>query len=124
MRRWIPSAVLGATLIAFPAWAAQSKAERACFRASDVNGFTVIDDRTVDVSVSPRHVYRLTLFAPSRDIDWTVHIGLEARGGAWICAGMDATLIVPSEIGGPGRYPVTAVRKLTPEEIKAPRRSR
>lgn len=93
------------------------KAERACFRAQDVDGFNAVDKETVDVSVR-RDVYRLTLFAPSPDIDWTQRIGVESRGGSWICTGSDATIIVPEAIGVQ-RYPVTAIRKLSPEEIKA-----
>lgn len=128
MRILTVSAALCGLLAAAPAMAAAPKAEpraeRACFRASDVNGFNVIDDRTVDVSVSPRNVYRLTLFAPSPDIDWTMNLGIQARGGSWVCAGMDATIIVPSDFGAPRRYPVTEVRKLTPEEIQAKRSKR
>lgn len=115
----------GALLLAAPALAAQTdkpapkpKTERACFRAQDVDGFNAVDKETVDVSVGVRDVYRLTLFSPSPDIDWTQRIGIEARGGSWICSGMDATIIVPGPIGLQ-RYPVTAIRKLTPEEIKA-----
>jgi hypothetical protein len=95
-----------------------AKTERACFRAQDVDGFNAVDKQTVDVSVGVRDVYRLTLFAPSPDIDWTQRIGVEARGGSWICSGMDATIIVPGSIGVQ-RYPVTAIRKLSLEEIKA-----
>lgn len=94
-----------------------AKAERSCFRAADVDGFNAVDKETVDVSVR-RDVYRLTLFAPSPDIDWTQRIGVEARGGSWICTGADATIIVAESIGVQ-RYPVTAIRKLSPEEIKA-----
>lgn len=124
MRFLIGSAALLAVLAAAPAFAdgaPKAKAQRQCFRAQDVNGFNVVDKQTVDVSTGPRDVYRLTLFAPSPDIDWTRRIGVESRGGSWICAGMDATIIVPGDIGI-GRYPVTEVRKLSPEEIKAPRK--
>ncbi|ATC32966.1 hypothetical protein CA606_11840 [Caulobacter vibrioides] len=123
MRILTVSAALCALLVAGPSLAAEPKAERACFRASDVNGFNVIDDQTVDVSVSPRNVYRLTLFAPSPDIDWTMNLGIQARGGSWVCAGTDATIIVPGDIGIQ-RYPVTHIRKLTPEEIQAKRSKR
>jgi len=128
MRHLTVSAALCAALLAPPTIAAAQaekpaakpapKAQRACFRAQDVDGFNVIDDETVDVSVGVRDVYRLTLFAPSRDIDWTQRIGVQARGGSWICSAMDATIIVPGPLGVE-RYPVSAIRKLSPEEIKA-----
>jgi uncharacterized protein with PhoU and TrkA domain len=77
----------------------------------------------VDVSISPKTVYRLTLFAPSPDINWTQRIGVESRGSSWICSGMDATIIVPGDIGIQ-RYPVTEVRKLTQDEIQASRKKK
>lgn len=123
MRVLTAATALCAIFVAAPVLAAEPKAERACFRASDVSGFNVVDDQTVDVSTSPRNVYRLTLFAPSPDIDWTLQIAIEARGGSWVCAGTDATIIVPEAIGIQ-RYPVTKVRKLTLEEIQAKRKKR
>jgi len=112
------AAVLGAGTTANAA-DAPAKAHRPanqCFLAQDVDGFTRVDNQNVDVTVGPRNVYRLTLFSPSPDIDWSMRIGLEARGSSWICSGLDATVIVPSDIG-PQRYPVTKVRKLSPDEI-------
>lgn len=121
MRVLIGSVVLAALLSAGPTLAAPAKPERsksACFRPDDVNGFTVIDDRTVDVTISPRNVYRLTLFSPSPDIDWSLRIGIYSRGRSWVCSGYDAEIIVPDATGR-RRYPVTDVRKLTPEELDA-----
>lgn len=121
MRILIGSVVLAALLSASPVLAAGAKpprAQSACFRPDDVNGFTVIDDQTVDVTISPRNVYRLTLFAPSPDIDWSLRIGLYSRGRSWVCSGYDAEIIVPDATGR-RTYPVTAVRKLTPEELDA-----
>ncbi len=106
-------------LLATSALAAEP-AKRACFRAQNVDGFDLIDDQTVEVTTSPRDVYRLTLFAPSPDIDWTQQIAIEARGGSWICSGADATIVVPG-VAGLRRYPVTQVRKLSPEEVRARR---
>ncbi|WP_454713997.1 DUF6491 family protein [Caulobacter segnis] len=121
MRVLIGSIVLAALVSAGPVLAAGAKSERpksACFRPDDVNGFTVIDDRTVDVTISPKNVYRLTLFSPSPDIDWSLRIGIYSRGRSWVCSGYDAEIIVP-EATGRRRYPVTEVRKLTPEELAA-----
>lgn len=117
----IASAAVLAVLTAAPAHAADEprkpKPDRSqCFRADDINGFSVVDDQTVDVSIGPRDVWRLTLFSPARDIDTSLRIGVEARGGSWVCQGMDATVIAPGPIGVQ-RYPVTTVRKLTPEEL-------
>lgn len=119
MRVLIGSIVLAALVSAGPVLAAKpERSKSACFRPDDVNGFTVIDDRTVDVTISPKNVYRLTLFSPSPDIDWSLRIGIYSRGRSWVCSGYDAEIIVP-EATGRRRYPVTEVRKLTPEELAA-----
>ncbi len=123
MRLRIGTAALCALLAAGPALAAEtpqtkSKAERSCFRPDSINGFTVIDDQTVDVTITPKTVYRLTLFSPSPDIDWSLRIGIDARGRPWVCSGYDADIIVPDATGR-RRYPVTDIRKLTPDEIAA-----
>ena len=91
---------------------------RQCFRASEVNGFTAVDDRTVDVHTGVNEVYRLELFGYCPDVDWTQAIAIRSRGSSWICQGFDAELFVPSTIGTQ-RCPVKAVRKLTDDEIKA-----
>lgn len=97
---------------------ASDKPKRDCFRASDVDGYTVVNDRTIDVAVGPKRVYRLTLFSRSNDLDFGNSIGIEARGSQLICSGLDATIIVPSSIG-PRRYPVVEVRRLSDDELKA-----
>lgn len=91
---------------------------RQCFRAADVNGFTAVDDRTVDVRAGVKDVYRLELIGYCPDVDWTQAIAIRSRGTSWICQGFDAELFVPSTIGTQ-RCRVKAVRKLTDEEIKA-----
>lgn len=132
MRILIASAAVLAVLSAAPALAASSNQEgavekpkpdrSACFRADEVNGFNVIDDRTVDVSINPRDVWRLTLFSRARDIDTALNISVVARTGSWVCQPMDATVIAPGRIGNQP-YAVTAIRKLTPEEL-APKKKK
>ena len=124
MRFLIASAAALAVLAAAPNALAAQKDRSSCFLASQVNGFNVVDDQTVDVSIGPKTVYRLTLFAPSQNIDWTQRIAIRTRGGgSWICSGMDAEIIVPGDIGM-RNYPVTDVRKLTPEELAAPKKKK
>lgn len=89
-----------------------------CFWTRDVNNFQAQDDRTVNIRVGAKDVYQLTLFSPAPDIDWAQHIGIESRGSSSICSGLDATIIVPSSIG-PQHYPVTTVRKLSPQDVAA-----
>jgi hypothetical protein len=93
-------------------------AARHCFWTRDVNNFSALDDRTVNIRVGLKDIYSLDLFGACPDIDWTQKIGIESRGGSSICTGFDATLIVPSTIGTQ-RCTVRNIRKLTPEEIAA-----
>jgi len=95
-----------------------AKPTRHCFWPSQVSGFNSVDDRTVRVTVGVRDVYELALMAPCPDVDWAHSIALVARGGSTICSGLDAEVIAPSPIG-PRSCPVSTVRKLTPEEVKA-----
>ena len=107
-----------------PASASAQSDGRQCFRADQVNGFNAIDDDTVDVSVGASRVYRLELFGPCPDVDWSQRIGLRAAGGSnWICRGIDAELIVPGPIGRQ-QCQVSNIRRLTEEEIRAEREAR
>jgi len=89
-----------------------------CFFPSEVNGWRAAGDQTVYVRVGVNRVFQMKLMGPCPDIDWSETIGIEHRGAATICSGLDATIISRSTIG-PRRCPVTALRELTPEEIKA-----
>ena len=91
---------------------------RQCFWARDVNGFSAVDDDTVNLRVGVKDVYQLELMGPCHDIDWAQKIAIQSRNGSFICSGLDAVLIAPSPIG-PQRCHVRTVRKLTPEEVMA-----
>lgn len=125
MRIPIATAAVLAVLAAAPAFAAeQPQPDRdQCFRADEVNGFNVIDNRTVDVSIGPRDVWRLTLFSKARDIDTALNISVAARTGSWVCQPADATVIAPGPFGVQP-YAVSAVRKLTAEELAPKRKPR
>ena len=91
---------------------------RQCFWANNVTGFRAVDDRTVNLRVGVREVYRLDLIGPCPDVDWASQIAIQSRGGSSICTGLDAVLIAPTSIG-PQRCQVRTVRRLTPEEVAA-----
>lgn len=95
-----------------------SSPARQCFRAQDVNGFTAVNDRQVNLRVGVSDIWRLDLFARCPDVDWSLRLGIESRGSSWICSGLDATIIAPSPIG-PQRCAVQSLRKLTPQEVEA-----
>lgn len=105
-----------------PAFAADpapaAGAKRQCFSARNVSSFSAVDDRTVNLRVGVKDVYRLDLFGPCHDIDWEHEIAIQSRGSSWICSGLDATIITKSPIG-PQRCAVRTVRKLSLAEIAA-----
>jgi len=127
-RLLISAALAAATLLGGLAAATTASAapgeKRQCFYSRNVNGYQAVDDQTVNIRVGVKDIYQLTLLAPSSDIDWAWRIGIESRGGSFICSGLDATLIVPTDIG-PQRFPVSQVRKLSANEVAAlPRKQR
>lgn len=98
---------------------------RACFFHSDANGFSAPDDHTVYVRASVRDVYKIDLFGPCPNVDWTMGIGIINRGSSWVCTGDTIDIVVPNHGIGPQRCMGKVVAKLTPEEVKAlPKKSR
>jgi len=123
-------AALGlAQILATPVAAAakSTTARGACFHTRTINGFTSVGDRAVNIRVGVRDVWRLDLFAPCTDVDWNQSIGLRSRGSSWICEGHGAIGLDVITRGPIGRThcPVTAIRRLTPDDGAAlPRRER
>jgi hypothetical protein len=69
--------------------------------------------------VGVRDVYRFDMFGHCPDIDWNQQVALVSRPSSWICNGMDAEVITHAPGIGRQRCPVSAMHKLTPEEIAA-----
>lgn len=109
----------GETAVAADYAASPASAQtRDCFWSQNVSGYTAVDDDTVNLRVGVNEIWQLDLFGPCPDIEWSEQIGIQSRGAATICSGLDATIIAPSTIG-PRRCPVRTVRKLTPDEVAA-----
>jgi hypothetical protein len=87
-------------------------------------GYLPNDERIVNIRVGVRDVYQLEMLGRCPDVDWANSIAIRSRGSNYICTGLDAELIAPSQIG-PQRCAVSKIRKLTAEETKAlPKRAR
>jgi hypothetical protein len=98
----------------------QAKTDKQCFYSRNVESFAAPDENTVNIRVSIKDYYQLTMFAPCRDVDWNQRIALVSKGGSWICTGngLDAEIVTRSPIG-PQKCQVRAIRKLTPAEVAA-----
>jgi len=100
------------------------KPRRQCFWTHQASSFAAADDKLVNVRVGVKDVYQFEMFGRCHEIDWQNKIALVSRSGSSICTGMDADIVTPTSIG-PQRCAVRAVRKLTPEEVKAlPKRAK
>jgi|CXWL01.1.fsa_nt_gi hypothetical protein len=91
-------------------------ATRDCFRSLDIDGYGVIDDRRVRVSVSPRRDYILTIRRDTRDLDWANTIAIRS-GTSFVCVGNGLGVEL---VGGdpPQRYPVVNIER-APQEAPA-----
>jgi len=110
---------------ASPPAKAAAGAGRQCFRPHDINGFNAPNEHTLYVRVGIHDIYRLDLMGDCGELTFRQSIGLETFPGlGWVCSPLDAT-VVYRETGIPERCPVTAIHKLSADEIAAlPKRDR
>ena len=100
------------------AQAAERPAPR-CFSARNARNFRVVDSRTVNLRVG-RHVYRLDLFGPCPDINWSASLGLRTTGSSSVCTGRGlGTSIVVRGSTGPQRCAIQQITALTAAEVQA-----
>jgi hypothetical protein len=92
---------------------ASAAESRDCFRALDVRGYSVIDDHTVGVRISPQRRYALTIPSNTRDLDWTHAISIRSVT-SFICVGAPSGVTL---MGGdpPFPYQVTSIERLPVE---------
>lgn len=87
-----------------------------CFRAADVNGYGVIDDRHVRITVGASRRYVLTTAWNAHDLDWTSAIAIRTATGR-VCTGNGLGVEL---IGGNPRrtFPVVAIER-APDDAPA-----
>jgi hypothetical protein len=96
-----------------PTDAASESAGRECFRHEEVNGFSLVDNNHVRLTVGPNRSYILRTLFNARDLDWTQTIAIRSATG-YICTGSAPGVEL---IGGEPRrtFPVASVER-APEE--------
>jgi hypothetical protein len=87
---------------------------RDCFRSEQANGFTVIDNTHIGLSVGASRNYVLTTMWNARDLDWTQAIALRSTTGL-ICTGNGLGVEL---IGGdPQRtYPIVSIDRAADDQ--------
>jgi hypothetical protein len=109
----IAAAALALAACAGPA-ATSATTERDCFRAIDVDGFGIVDEHRVRVSVSPTRHYYLTISPDTDDLDWE-HVMTLVSPTNFICTGNGWD--VELRAGDPPRsYRVVTIERAPPEE--------
>lgn len=91
-----------------------------CFHVSNARNFRSVNATTVHLRVGRRDFYRLDLLGPCPDLDFSLRLGLQTRGGSQICTGSGlGTSIVVRGARGPQRCSIRQITALTPEEVAA-----
>jgi hypothetical protein len=92
--------------------------KEACFWTSAISDWIVLDDSTLIVTAPlPKDAYLVKLFAPVPDLSFRQRLGFQSEPGepGRFCRENGYVF----ELGAvPQRWPVAAVRALTPEEAK------
>lgn len=93
------------------------KAPSQCFLSRNVENFSAPDNRTVFIRVGVKDIWRLDLMNDCLDLPFRRDVGFESAGGdPWICMPIQATVV--SRVGGiPHRCPVSAMHRLTADEV-------
>jgi hypothetical protein len=81
-----------------------------CFLASSVNGYDLVDNHTVRITVGPTRHYLLATDWDAHELNWTEVLVLRSRGSDWICTGNGLGVEVR---GGrpPQVYPITSITR-------------
>ena len=91
-----------------------------CFYTRMIDGFAAPDDENLYIRVGMRDVYHLTLLGHCQDLDWDQRVALISRtGGGFICDKLDVEVETHARGLGRQRCAVTALEKLTPEQVAA-----
>lgn len=89
--------------------ASNAGGDRDCFRALDVKGYGIVDERRVRLRVSPQRQYILTITQNTRDLDYDHNVAVRSVT-SFICVGNPSGVTL---MGGdpPFPYQVTAIER-------------
>lgn len=111
--------LFAATALALAACASQAQdmagaqpEGRDCFRTEDVDGFSMIDDHTVRVRVSPNRSYALQVQGSARGLDYSQALAIRSRPSGWVCEGSGAGVDIFGGEPLSRRWPVMSVARI------------
>lgn len=106
-KRRLAVLVIGAALASSGCASAPAPTGRDCFLNRQINGYAVIDNHHVRVSVGANRHYVLTTDWNAHDLEWTERIAIRSASD-WICTGSGLGVDI---IGGEPRrrYPISAI---------------
>ncbi|MGH7010464.1 MAG: DUF6491 family protein [Caulobacteraceae bacterium] len=111
---------LAPTVHAQPGRHASAGEGTSCFLAREADNFAAQGPRAVNVRVGVDRYYRLDLFNPCPNLDFTMSIAMRSRGSDWICQGTNNDVEIYDRSGPiPEHCLVTRVTRLTPAEVAA-----
>ena len=98
---------------------AAAPAGRDCFSNSQINGYSILDDNHIRVSVGAGRHYILTTNWNARDLVWTENVAIRSTTN-WICTGNGLGVEV---IGGRPRrtYPIQGIEREPEQPEQAPK---
>lgn len=100
---------------------AGADAGKQCFFISQITSFNPVSPDRVIVNFAQYESWELELAPGCPDVDWTLQIGVDARGRTRVCNGNEIALTVPYPGTGARRCPVRSFRKLSDQEAAAAR---
>ena len=107
--------IIAAALAALAGCATQTAsneppADRDCFSARSVSGYSVVDDHNIRVRVGPSRSYTLGTTWNVNTLDWTNALALHSDNG-WICTGSVRGRVEVRGGQPPQSYPINTVTR-------------
>ena len=107
--------IIAAALAALAGCATQTAsneppADRDCFSARSVSGYSVVDDHNIRVRVGPSRSYTLGTTWNVNDLDWATALELHSDNG-WICTGSVRGQVEVRGGQPPQSYPINTVTR-------------
>lgn len=93
MKRVVVLSLVGLALGAGAAWAADEAKPSSCAFVRSIDYWKPIDDEHAYIYTSPKRKFKVTFFAPCRELKWAIFARLDTRPSSGICLSEGDTLV-------------------------------